>query len=438
MNTEQSGNRATLFKAFRTWFDDDEGWYEVYKDYTAWENINFSSDESVKVIFAKSIDAELFKGSLSKFYIDYVCDLVEDATDKSVWTKGVVYCKSAKPQTSDEWFKEKQGDGYFKEVTGQKYLTTTKGGKSVYVDNVTDGDLTYYYGPDKNGKLYYIRYEGKDKNKVFKGEYDVEYTEDFDQNNSTIEDIPESFVIRCLKLIRETNKDIISEQRKKPGTEVPYNSPTAQSGGQVQDEINTIRNRYFLGGLKLDDESKMRTLVTQMENLVGQGYIGYQFENIYKLLKLKSSIPSPNQSWQKELLGSVADLRDTDELKFQNPTQDDMNTGEVEAYIPPIWDKIIKPKEPIFYKQTGKTVYDKENCKAYMDEYYDAFQKGFETGGKAWCKTPKARYQRKRILNCKNQGKLGIFRGGRKFEDLMAGRVGGYEYPECAINYGEK
>jgi len=440
-------NRQTIYQEILSSLKNKEErdkWKAANGEFNQWAATNFENNATVTPLLAnlKRLLPQYKSVTVDKFYENNVCDIVSSSKDKNKWGQWVEHCQSLIPKTSEEWFNEQVAAGFFPSSRGK--FTTTQNGSKIFVENAKNGDLIYYYGPSKkDGKLYYIRYENGNKDQAFKGEYELEFP-DAENDDSMPDDIgdgyiPESFVKRCLMLIKKTNKDLLKEQRLVPNTEVRYN-PAAQTTGNKNDEINAKRNRYFTTNLKLNDSSFMSSFIGQAKDLIEQGYYGEQFNNIYVLLQLSSTQPT-SQQWQKDLFNYYKNFimgKDEPEKLLSNPTNQQLESGEVFKDTPAIWSTILKSNQPIFKKDTTKFSYEKKDCKASFNEYYDAFKLGFQKGGRDWCTTPKAKQMRKIVLGCKNAGKLGMFQGGRKFEDLVKGKVGGFEYPECKLSFSEK
>jgi hypothetical protein len=83
-------SRIKLYNVFRDKAKKQGGlsqFDDKYKDFSSWESINFANDNSVKIIWNKSLKDVLNPVSLSDFYKKFACDLS--------WAKNGDYCKVA-------------------------------------------------------------------------------------------------------------------------------------------------------------------------------------------------------------------------------------------------------------------------------------------------------------------------------------------------------
>jgi hypothetical protein len=83
-------SRIKLYNVFRDKAKKQGGlsqFDDKYKDFSSWESINFANDNSVKIIWNKSLKDVLNPVSLSDFYKKFACDLS--------WAKNGNYCNAA-------------------------------------------------------------------------------------------------------------------------------------------------------------------------------------------------------------------------------------------------------------------------------------------------------------------------------------------------------
>lgn len=135
-------------------YDVKGGFKEKYKDFPSWDGINFSSQDTAKQIWGKSLKGIIQPIDFKKFLSTYACDLD--------WAKNEEYCKVAPKQ--DQWVAlEEENKTEFLErypciaslIKGKGRQKMTSDGMVFILPIVTEGKSCWVYmldDPDKSSK----------------------------------------------------------------------------------------------------------------------------------------------------------------------------------------------------------------------------------------------------------------------------------------------